>query len=131
MKNFKNFFLLLLTVSAVSFTSCTKEDSDCTAPAVETNIVGTWTVEMGDGGTAEFKSDGTLVDPTGEIFEVEVNGVNYSEKTYTVANDTLSIVAKDPNSTNSGNASFAIKENECNKITLDSGLGIDFVLNRE
>ncbi len=130
MKNFKNFFLLLLTVSAVTFTSCTKED-DCTPPAVETNIVGSWTVALGSGDAAEFKSDGTLVDPTGEIFEIEVNGVNYSEKTYTVANDTLTVIAKDPNSTNSGDASFAIKENECDKITLDSGLGIDFVLNRE
>lgn len=120
----------LLTIAVALFmTACTQDNSTCTPPAVEQNIVGTWTITQGTG-TIEFKSNGTLVDPSDDVLGGVVNGDTLSVKTYTVANDTLSVTAASATTTNSMNADFPIVDNQCDKITI-SILGINAELNRQ
>lgn len=120
--------LVLVIVSALFMTSCT-QDSDCTPPAVSQNIVGSWTV-TGGLATVEFEANGTLVDPSDDILGGVINNDTLSVKTYSVANDTLYLVAASPTTTQSIDAEFPITKNECDKITL-SVIGIPFVLTRE
>jgi hypothetical protein len=131
-KNYNMKFLKqgLVVLTAVLFlTACTQEDSDCTPPAVEQNIVGTWTV-TGGVATVEFQADGTLVDPSDDVLGAVINGDTLSVKTYSVANDTLYAVAASPTTVNTIDAQFPISKNECDKITL-SLIGLPVVLTRE
>ena len=119
MTNVKNSFFVVL-VLLIGFSSCTKEDTCTTAPAISENIVGTWLLEGGDGNTFQFLSDGTLNDPSGEMIDIEFNGVKYSDKTYMVANDSLTITATNPNdNTLFSSITVPVIENECETITLD------------
>jgi hypothetical protein len=119
---------LAVLIVALFITSCT-EDSDCTPPSVEQNIVGTWTVTAGVA-TVEFEANGTLVDPSDDILGGVINGDTLSVKTYSIANDTLYTVAASATTTNTLDAQFPITKNECDKITL-SVIGIPFILTRE
>jgi hypothetical protein len=114
----KNVLFLGLMMTLFVLSSCTTED-DCTAPAVESNIVGTWSF-IGTSNTFEFFANGTLEDPSDEVFSFEFNGVKYTEKTYSInsTSDTLTVVATEPNTSNSADAKFPIVKNECNTITL-------------
>lgn len=126
----KNVLFLALTMTLLVFSSCTKDDN-CTAPALETNIVGTWTY-VGQSTTFEFKSDGTLEDPSGEIIDIEINGVNYSEKTYSVnaAGDMITVTAKEPNGTGTSSADLTVTDNQCDKITFEI-FGAPVVIERQ
>ena len=120
---------LVVLIVALFMTACTQEDSDCTPPAVEQNIVGTWTV-TGGVATVEFQANGTLIDPSNDILGAVINGDTLSVKTYSVANDTLYTVAASPTTTNTMDLQFPINNNECDKITL-SLIGLPVVLTRE
>lgn len=122
--------LFSFTVLFVLFlTACTPDNSSCTPPVVSQNIIGTWTV-TGGSGTVEFKSNGTLVDASDDLIGGEINGDVLSVKTYTIANDTLSVKAASPTTTNELNADFPIVDNQCNEITI-SVLGINGKLTRQ
>lgn len=120
---------LVVLMFALFITACTQEDTDCVAPAVDQNIVGTWTV-TGGVATVEFEANGTLIDPSDDILGGVINGDTLSVKTYSIANDTLYTVAASATTTNSIDAQFPIDDNECDKITL-SVIGLPFVLTRE
>ncbi|CAA6816373.1 MAG: Unknown protein [uncultured Aureispira sp.] len=120
---------LVVLMFALFITACTQEDTDCVPPAVDQNIVGTWTVTSGVA-TVEFEADGTLIDPSDDILGGVINGDTLSVKTYSIANDTLYTVAASATTTNTIDAQFPIDENECDKITL-SVIGLPFVLTRE
>jgi len=124
----KQGFAVLMVAVALFMTACT-QDSDCTPPAVETNIVGSWTVTAGTA-TVEFQANGTLVDPSDDILGGVINGDSLSVKTYSISNDTLYTVAASATTTNSIDVQFPITKNECDKITL-SVIGVPFVLTRE
>lgn len=127
--NFLKQGLTVLVVAVALFMSSCTQDSDCTPPAVETNIVGSWTV-TGSTATIEFQSDGTLVDPSDDVLGGEINGDKLTVKTYSISNDTLYTVAASPTTTNSIDAQFPITKNECDKITV-SLIGIPVVFTRQ
>ncbi len=117
MKILKNGLFLLFAISLLGFSACKKDD--CTAPLVEENIIGTWEESFSDD-EVEFKADGTLIDENGALFEVESNGVIYSDKSYTIANDVLTITVADPaNASAFASADFDIIQNECDEIKLE------------
>lgn len=121
---------LAVLIIALFVTACTQEDNSCTPPAVEQNIVGTWSVTGGIT-TVEFQANGTLIDPSSDFIGGEINGDTLSVKTYTVANDTLYTVAASATTSNTLDAQFPITKNECDKITLSvSGLPL-VILTRE
>ena len=107
-------FLLVLCMA------CSKtQDQACVAPAVDKNIIGTWTVKVPTGsGKVTFNADGTFVDDAGILVDGEINGVKATKKTWSVANNKLSVNASAP-----GNGSIGftlnILDNQCSKITLD------------
>ncbi len=131
MNLFKQSLALLMVAVALFTTACATQDQECTPPAVEQNIIGTWTVT---GGTAavEFKANGTFDDPNDDIIGGFINSDTLDVKTYSVANDTLYTTASssDTSSSNALNAKFPIDKNECDKITL-SIIGIPFILTRQ
>ncbi|BDS13959.1 hypothetical protein AsAng_0047220 [Aureispira anguillae] len=129
MNFFKQTVVLLTIAIALFMTACTQDNSTCTPPAVAQNIVGTWTITGGTG-TVEFKSDGTLVDPNDDVLGGYVNNDTFSVKTYVVANDTLSVTAASPTTSNSMSGDFPITDNQCDKITI-SVLGFNTELNRQ
>ena len=107
-------FLLVLCMA------CSKtQDQACVAPAVDKNIIGTWTVKVPTGsGKVTFNADGTFVDDAGILVDGEINGVKATKKTWSVANNELTVKASAP-----GNGSIGfilnILDNQCSKITLD------------
>ena len=121
---------LVILIFALFAIACTEEDSACTPPAVEQNIVGSWSVTGGIA-TVEFQANGTLIDPSSDFIGGEINGDTLSVKTYSIANDTLYTVAASATTTNTLDAKFPITKNECDKITLSvSGLPV-VILTRE
>lgn len=122
--------LLSFTVLFMLFlTACAPDNSSCTPPVISQNIIGTWTV-TGGSGTVEFKSNGTLVDASDDLVGGEINGDVLSVKTYTIANDTLSVMAASPTTTNKLNVDFPIVDNQCNEISI-SIAGITGKLTRQ
>jgi hypothetical protein len=89
-------FLFYFFLGTTLFVACDK-DEDCTAPDLSQNIIGTWSYLSGPEGTFEFQSDGTLNDPDGNIFEIEINGQTYDDKSYVVIGDTLRLTAMETN----------------------------------
>lgn len=127
--NFLKQGLAVLVVAVALFMSSCTQDQDCTAPAVETNIIGSWTVTGGTA-TVEFQSNGTLVDPSDDVLGGEINGDKLTVKTYSISNDTLYTTAASPTTTNSIDAQFPITKNECDKITVTL-IGIPVVFTRQ
>ncbi|MGH1337189.1 MAG: hypothetical protein ACRBFS_13780 [Aureispira sp.] len=105
--------------SVLFFTSCDK-DSDCTAPALEQNIIGTWTADYEPSASAfEFKSDGTLSDPSDAVLGGEINGDKLTVKTYqTIGEDSLYVKAASATTTNFLETTFPVTKNDCDKITI-------------
>lgn len=127
--NFLKQGLAVLVVAVAVFMSSCTQDQDCTPPAVETNIIGSWTVTGGTS-TVEFQSNGTLVDPSDDVLGGEINGDKLTVKTYSISNDTLYTTAASPTTTNSIDAQFPITKNECDKITVEL-IGIPVVFTRQ
>lgn len=104
-------------------TSCDKSSDDvsCTAPALQQNIVGTWKADYEPTAAAfEFKSNGTLDDPDDAILGGDINGDKLTVKTYqTIGEDSLYVKAASPTTTNFIDATFPVKENECDEITFE------------
>ncbi|MBL4650586.1 MAG: hypothetical protein JKY03_12720 [Aureispira sp.] len=119
---------LVVLMFALFITACT-QDSDCTPPAVEQNIVGTWTVT---GGVAaiEFQANGTLIDSSDDFIAAIFNNDTLNVKTYSISNDTLYTSAASSTSPNVINGSYAITNNECDKITVSTA-GIPIVFTRQ
>jgi hypothetical protein len=114
------FFLL----QGSGFLGSCKKDGDptpaCTAPTVDKNIVGTWSVTMSglgqtETGKATFKSDGTY-DDNGLLLEGGVNGQTFNTRTYEVKNNQVTL--KLSGSGGSISTSLDVKSNECSKIVL-------------
>ena len=124
----KQSFALLAICSVLFLTACQQQSDDCTPPALEQNIVGKWNATWENNATVEFKSDGTLIDASDAIFGIEVNGVQYSVKTYEIRNNSdLYVRAEAPNDpTQNADATFPIIKNECDVITVEFlGIGAD------
>lgn len=124
---FKNLLLFSLVIGALSLSSC--KDDDCVAPDLAENIIGVWEPLL-SGGEIEFQADGTFVDPDGNFYAVEINGVDYSDKTYVVNENTITITASDPNGSGSSSADFEVTQNECDEIKI-SILILSETLNRK
>lgn len=126
--------LAALLFSLLFFTSCDKaaDDATCTAPALQQNIVGTWTADYEPTASAfEFKADGTLSDPSDAIIGGEVNGDKFTVKTYqTVGEDSIYVKAASATTTNSVDATLPVAKNECDKITLEF-FGIQGAISRQ
>lgn len=124
----KQGFAVLMVAVALFMTACT-QDSDCTPPAVEQNIIGTWKLPAGVA-TVGFQADGTLVDPSNAFIEGIIGTDTLSVKTYSISNDSLFTVAASATTTNTIRGGYAITKNECDKITL-SAAGIPIVFTRQ
>ncbi|MEN0005698.1 MAG: hypothetical protein AAF798_16230 [Bacteroidota bacterium] len=124
------FLLVFLALGLVLFTTSCDNDDDCTAPALEENIVGTWSIPLSGDGTIEFQADGTLLDPDDLLYGVEVNGIVYSQKSYSISGTTLSVTAEAPGGAGSSSADFEVVSNECDVITI-SILTLDVDMNRQ
>ena len=100
--------------------ACSKtQDQACVAPVVDKNIIGTWTVKTPTGSSkVTFNTDGSFVDDAGILVDGEINGVKTTKRTWSIANNKLSV-----NASALGNGSIGfilnILDNQCNKITLD------------
>jgi len=130
-KTILNYSLLVLFSVAI-FSSCKKDDdSSCTAPSLSENIIGVW-VPTWETSTVGFNADGTLDDPADAMIGFEINGLVYSNKTYSVVSDSeLYVRAADPNDdTQAIDATFEVTGNECDKITM-SIFGIEAAMNRQ
>lgn len=115
------FFFAAFTL--ISLTSCKK---DCTAPAISENIIGTWDTVL-SGGEVEFKADGTYVDDDDSLFGVEVNGVVYDQRTYTISGTTLTLTVAAPNGGGESSTEFEVTQNECDEMKLQASFfGIEF-----
>jgi outer membrane receptor for monomeric catechols len=112
---------LVVLIAAFFMTACTQDDSDCTPPAVEQNIVGTWTL-TGRVATVEFQTNGTLIDPSDDLIGGFTNNDTLDVKTYSISNDTLYTVAASSTTSNTLRGQYAIDKNECDKITLSVGV---------
>lgn len=106
-------------------------DKNCTAPALSTNIVGTWTAQnwalgsMAESGSVTFQSDGTLIDNSHIILDAEINGISTTEKTWAfVAPDSIRFRAATPPGPTSGVLTFTLAAtiNECNRIVFPVSL---------
>jgi hypothetical protein len=117
MKLIQNTFFLLILVSGIAFSSCKKEDS-CTPPDVTENIVGTWDLRL-SAGAVEFKADGTLLDPSDALYGVEINGVVYDQKSYSISGSTLTITAMPSAGNGSSSIDFEITGNKCDEIKIE------------
>jgi archaellum component FlaF (FlaF/FlaG flagellin family) len=113
----KNGFFLLTAFTIISLASCSKDD-DCTAPAIDVNIIGTWDAVLGSG-EVEFKTDGTYVDDDEALFGVEVNGVVYDQRTYAISGDTLTLTVANPNGSGESSVEYEVSQNECDEIKLE------------
>lgn len=95
--------------------SCKKDD--CTPPPFGSNIVGTWRV---DGGSSmvEFKSDGTLLDPSDALITSEANGMTLDQKKWSLLpGDYLLLRAE--NGMTYVSSEFTVAENDCDHIGLE------------
>ena len=125
---FKQSLGVFIIALVLFMTACT-QDNNCTPPAVEQNIIGTWTVTQGTG-VVEFKTNGTFTDPDDDILGGSINNDTFSVKTYSIANDTLFTKAASPTTPNMIKVNFPIEKNECDKITISIS-GISGVLTRQ
>ena len=125
----KNVFLGFLALLVVTLVSCTQEDETCIAPAIATNIIGTWDVSI-SGGSVTFNTDSTFVDPSGALLSGEINGVELTEKTYSVTNDSLYLRAGSPLSSDNVSMTVPVTKNECDVITI-TAIGVPLNLNRQ
>ncbi len=125
---FAAFLFSLLFVA----TSCDQKEDECTVPALQQNIIGTWKADYEPSSAAfEFKSDGTLTDPDDAIIGGQVNGDQFTVKTYqTIGEDSLYVKAMSATTTNFVESTLPITENECDEITI-SFLGIDGTISRQ
>jgi hypothetical protein len=100
--------------------ACSKtQDQACVAPVVDKNIIGTWTVKAPTGSSkVTFNTDGSFVDDAGILVDGEINGVKTTKKTWSIANNKLSVNASAPSN---GSIGFILNilDNQCSKITLD------------
>ena len=124
-------FALLAICSVLFFTACDQQDN-CTAPALEENIKGTWSATWENNATVEFKADGTFSDPSEALISGEINGVQLTAKTYEIrTGDELYLKAADPNnSAISVTATLSVSKNECNTIGIEL-LGVTADLTRQ
>lgn len=78
--------------------ACSKsQDQACVAPAVDKNIIGTWTVKAPTGSSkVTFNTDGSFVDDAGILVDGEINGVKTTKRTWSIANNQLSVKASAP-----------------------------------
>ena len=129
----KTIFPMILIIGFISFFSCSK---DCTPPAIEENIIGTWTGiaeangQTKPGGTATFNSDHTGTSP-GEIFQASFNG-SAKIKDFTWAVDSVDneLGLSYADGSSSFTINYQIKSNECNTVKLDLGFLGTIILNR-
>jgi len=125
---FKQSFALLAIFAVLFATSCQTTDEDCTPPALEENIKGTWTATWENNAEVEFMSNGELSDPSDAILGGEINGVQLTQKTYEVRNTSdLYVKAEAPNApTLFLETTIPVTKNECNTLTLEFlGIGVD------
>ena len=127
----KNLFLGFLAFFVVTLVSCTQEDETCVAPAVATNIIGTWEVSV-SGGNVTFNTDNTFLDPSGALLSGNINGVELTEKTYSVTADSLYLRAGSPLSSENVSVTVPVTKNECDVITITiTVIGVPLNLNRQ
>lgn len=123
---FKQSFAFLAIFAFLLVASCQKTDDNCTPPALEENIKGTWTATWENSAEVGFMANGQLSDPSDAIFGGEVNGVRLTVKTYEVRPDNkLYVKAEAPNAPNTYlDATIPVTKNECNTLTLEfAGIG--------
>lgn len=105
-------FLFFFTLSIFS---CGSED--CTVPTLAENIIGSWEVALNKS-TVEFKTDGTLIDPTEILISGEINGTILDEKSYEVE-DASTLTVRASKGSQFVEVSYQVIKNECNEITLE------------
>lgn len=120
-----SYFLLLFAIAPLFLTSSCKKD-DCTAPALEQNIVGSWTLITS---TVEFRANGQLLDPDGVLIDGEINGTVLDEKSY-VVNGEDSFTVRAESGTQFVEFEYTVASNECDVITL-SALGFQVEMSRK
>lgn len=130
MKSLKRTILgsLSLIMMLALITSC-KKDS-CTPPDVSQNIIGTF-IAKNTTNEIEFKTDGTYVDDNEYLAGVTVNGVNYSDRTYTITSDSLKVTVSDPGGSGSTTVGYSIEANKCEEIVISTTIGISITTTLE
>ena len=120
------YFLMVFTLI---LTSCGKDD-DCDETSLSSVIVGEWNLNaLGSNmGSAEFRSDGTLVDEDDILISGEINGIVLEDKTYTISGDSL-ITLRVATGSNALTAELPVTSFDCNEIQ-SSVAGIDVSFNR-
>lgn len=95
---------------SVSIISCGEETCD----VLSETVVGTWNVDLNDGGTITLNADGSFSDNDEILFNSDFDN---ADKNWNVSGSTLSLEAT-LNGTVSG-FSFAVTEFDCDNITAD------------
>lgn len=110
--------LLCFTISCAS-----DDDSNCTAPALEDNLIGTWSgvgkaqgVVFEGPETVVFNTDGTFTD-NDILVSGSANGIPFTMKTWEVTGSTLRVTAS--NGQDFGSSTYEMVENECDFINLE------------
>jgi hypothetical protein len=125
----KNLSLSFLAFFVLILASCTDKDETCVAPDVATNIIGLWDISI-SGGSVTFNTDSTFIDPSGALLSGEINGVELTEKTYSVTNDSLYLRAGSPLSSDNVSMTVPVTKNECDVITV-TVIGVPLNMNRQ
>ena len=116
MKHLKQ-LLFVLSISFIIF-SCSDSEDDCVPPELSENIIGKFQPE-GETDLIEFKSDGTFIDPNGAFASVNINGVEYDQKTWALSGQTLTITLKPSAGLGESTLDFEIIQNKCDRIVFD------------
>ena len=110
MKNLKTWSFFLLTLAVLVLSAC-REDEECMAPALSSNVVGEWEL-LGD--EVEFRSDGALIDEGDVLISV---GTDTNAKSWSARGDTLTLDAS--GSSGAASVDLAVVENECDAIAFE------------
>ena len=120
----KKSLLFLMLFGLLSITACSDDDDDCTAPALEENIVGSW--EVSTGGTATFKADGTFEDTDDALLGFP--DVEDEDKTYVVSGTTVELTSAAAGTSIS--TELEVTNNQCDRIEA-TAFGVPITLERQ
>lgn len=116
----KNSFFLFAAITIIGLSSC---GEDCVAPSIAENIVGTWDVSL-SGGDVTFNADGTYIDDSEALYGLEVNGINYDQRSYSIDGTTLTLTLSPSDIGGESSVEYEVTLNECDEMKMR----IDFLI---
>jgi len=120
----KRNLLFLMLLGLISITACSDDDDDCTAPALEENIVGSW--EVSTDGVVTFNADGTFEDADDAILGFP--DVEDEDKTYVVSGTTVELTSAAAGTSIS--TELEVTDNQCDRIE-GTAFGVPITFERQ